>query len=105
MGKSRRAEALALLGLARRAGAVVKGTDATRRGLRSGEVRLVIVARDGSSVQQEKVLRLARHREVPWRSLANQVELGAALGDGPLTVVGVTGADFATSLSERLSRT
>ena len=104
MGKSGRAEALALLGIARRAGAVVKGTDATRRGLKGGDIRLVLVAEDGSEVQSRKVLPLARGRGVPWAYLGNRVELGGAVGSGPLTVVGVTEPGFARALRERLGR-
>ena len=102
MGKSRRAEALALLGIAQRAGAVVKGTDATRRALRKGEVWLVVLAEDGSETQRGKVLPLAGARGVPWRTLGDRVELGAAVGSGPLTAVGVTGPGFAKELQERL---
>ena len=102
MGTSRRAEALALLGLARRAGAVVKGTDATRRSLRKGDVRLVISAEDGSETQLRKVLPLAKHQEVPVVRLGSRVELGAAVGSGPLTVVGITRASFSKEFRARL---
>jgi ribosomal protein L7Ae-like RNA K-turn-binding protein len=104
MGTSRRAEALALLGLARRAGAVVKGTDATRRALRKGEVRLVIKAEDGSEAQLRKVLPLARNQEVPAVELGSRAELGAAVGSGPLTVVGITRASFVKELRARVGR-
>jgi len=104
MGTSRRAEALALLGIARRAGAVVKGTDATRRALRTGDARLVIAAEDGSETQLKKVLPLASARGVPWRKLGNRDELGAAVGSGPLAVVAVTHPGFAEQLQERPER-
>ena len=41
-------EALQILGLARRAGAVASGTDATRRSIRQGDARLVLMAEDAS---------------------------------------------------------
>lgn len=104
MGKSRRAEALALLGIARRAGAVVKGTDAVRRAVRSGEARLVVVAEDGSETQIRKVVPLLRARDVPWGKLGTKLELGAAVGSGSLTMVAVTAASFAKQLGERIRR-
>ena len=104
MGTSRRAKALALLGIAQRAGAVVKGTDATRRVLRKGDVRLVLLAEDGSETQRSKVLPLARARGVPWKIFGDRAELGAAVGSGPLTVVGVTQPSFAKELQEQLGR-
>ena len=102
MGTSRRAEALALLGIAQRAGAIVKGTDAARRALRKGEARLLVLAEDGSETQRRKVLPLARAKGVPWRIVGDRAELGSAVGSGPLTVVGVTGPSFAKELQKRL---
>lgn len=93
-GASRRAEALALLGLAQRAGAVVKGTQATRLALRRGDAKLVILAEDGARVQLDKVVPLAQARGVPCTSLGDQATLGAAIGSGPLTAVAVTRSGF-----------
>ena len=104
MGTSRGAEALALLGLAQRAGAVVKGTDATRRALRKGEVRLVIVARDVSEAQVKKVVPLAEHRDVPWERDGSRAELGRAVGEGPLSFVGILEPGFAQLIRERFCR-
>ena len=104
MGTSRRAKALALLGIAQRAGAVVKGTGATRRALRKGDVLFVLLAADGSETQWNKVLPLARARGVPWKTFADRAAFGAALGSGPLTVVGVTGGSFAKELQSQLGR-
>jgi ribosomal protein L7Ae-like RNA K-turn-binding protein len=104
MGTSRRAEALALLGIARRAGAVVTGTDATRRSLRKHDVRLVLLAQDGSQVQRRKVIPLAQAQGIPWKNLGDRAQLGSAVGEGPLTAVGVLKGGFAKSLLERLGR-
>jgi ribosomal protein L7Ae-like RNA K-turn-binding protein len=97
-GTSRRAEALAFLGLAQRAGAVVKGTEATRLALRRGDARLVILAGDGSRTQLDKVVPLAQARGVPCRTLGDRATLGAALGSGPLTAVAVTRSGFAAKI-------
>ena len=104
MRRSRLAEALALLGLAQRAGAVVKGTEATRQALRRGEARLVLLAEDGSEAQRLKVLPLAEARGVPWETLGGMDELGAALGSGPLAAVAVTRSTFVKELVGRLGR-
>lgn len=94
--------ALAFLGLARRAGATARGTDATREAVRSGEARLVLLAEDASETQREKVVRLLRHRSVPWRIWGRRSELGGALGTGPLSAVAVTDPSIAKALEERL---
>lgn len=94
--------ALEFLGLARRAGATVHGTAATRDAIRSGRARLVVMAEDASKTQKEKVERLLRHRSVPSRVLGSRNELGRALGTGPLSAVAVTDPSIAKALEERL---
>lgn len=89
-----------MLGLAHRAGRVVRGTDAVRRGLRAGEVRLALTARDASPVQLEKIEGLLLARGVPRIVAGSGAELGAALGSSPLSAVGVTDEGWA----ERLQR-
>ncbi len=98
----RESEALGLLGLARRAGAVVPGVDATRRSLGAGEVRLVLLARDASENQFKKVRSLIRSRGVPVRMVSARAALGRALGRSTLSMVGVTATSFAAQLLERL---
>jgi ribosomal protein L7Ae-like RNA K-turn-binding protein len=105
MGKSRRAEALAFLGLAQRAGAVAKGIDGTRRAVRRGEACLVLLAEDGSETQRAKVVPLAEARGVRCLILGDRAGLGGALGSGPLSMVAVTQKSFARELEERLGRT
>lgn len=100
--KSGETDVLSLVGLARRAGSVARGTEATRRALRAGDAHLVLTAADASPTQKKKVLGLARGREVPHRVVADRAELGAALGSGPLSAVAVTHPSFATRILERL---
>ncbi len=65
---------------------------------------MVLLAEDGSETQRDKVLPLARARGVPWEVFGDRTELGAAVGSGPLTVVGVTRTSFAKEIQERLGR-
>ncbi len=98
----RELEILGLLGLARRAGAVSPGVDATRRSLGAGDVRLVLLATDVSETQFEKVRRLIGRRRVPVRWVSDRDVLGRALGKSALSMVGVTEGSFAAQLLERL---
>ncbi len=95
-------EALGLLGLARRAGAVSRGVDATRRALVAGEVRLVLLASDASDTQLKKVYNLIHRRLVPVRWVSAKDVLGQALGSGALSIVGVTAGSFATQMLQQL---
>ena len=102
MKESQRPSAFRLLGLARRAGAVAPGTDATRRSLRRGEARLILMARDASSVQMDKIIKLMAKRPIPQAVLGDRDTLGAAIGKGPTSAIAVTDESFAKLLLDDL---
>ena len=104
MGRDpREAEALGLLGLARRSGGVVSGVEGVRKGVLAGDLSLVVFASDASQVQLEKVLKLLRHHEVPVRWVSRREVLGHAVGGGPLSVLGIKTRSFADRLLAVLS--
>lgn len=91
--------ALRLLGLAARAGALIYGTDLVRRAVKAGKIHLAIVASDISDNTREKLHSL----ELSGVSVIegpDRGELGALVGKGPLSVIGVVDGQFA----ERLRR-
>jgi ribosomal protein L7Ae-like RNA K-turn-binding protein len=96
-------EDLSFLGLAHRAGAVERGTEAARQALRNGEAFLVLIARDASEKQKEKVLKPLRGKGVPYLEIADREALGMAVGRGPLTALAVTDASFASEMERRYS--
>ena len=96
--RTTRTDALALVGLARRAGAVVTGTGAVRDAVRSGAARLVLLAEDAATGQAGKVANLLRHRSIPHRVWGLQEELGRAVGAGPLSAIAI----MDDGLAERL---
>jgi ribosomal protein L7Ae-like RNA K-turn-binding protein len=96
------AGALGLLGIARRAGAVIHGVDAVRRGVKSGEVELVVLAADAAEGQLGKVMGLLRHHPVPRRWVRDRAVLGQAVGTAAVSVVGVTKRSFAEPLERAL---
>lgn len=91
--------------MAHRAGAVLRGVERTRRGVDGAEVSLVILARDASEGQLEKVRGILRHRDVPIRWVSERAALGMALGESGLSAVGVTDRSFAEQLLKRLPST
>lgn len=95
-------DVLRLLGLAHRAGAVARGGEATRKAIRAGQARLVVMAEDASPVQLEKILKTLSRRSLARGYVPSQALLGSALGAGPLSAVAVTNASFATELSRAL---
>ena len=89
---------LRLLGLAARAGALVFGTDLVRRAVRAGNVRLAIVASDISENTSDKLRPLLASRTVAVIEGPDRGELGAMVGRGPLSVVGVIDETFASRM-------
>lgn len=100
---SRKSELFGLLGLARRAGAVVSGTEAVRRAIREGEARLVLTAGDASGVQLDKIHKTMRDRPIPRATLGDRSTLGAAVGLAPVSAVAVTHPSLAARLLEGLT--
>jgi ribosomal protein L7Ae-like RNA K-turn-binding protein len=94
---------LELLGLAARARAIVTGTDAVRRAVREGEVARVLLATDAAPGQAGKLTPLLEARQVPFHFLTTRDVLGAAVGRGPVSALGLTNQNFARRAGEFLA--
>jgi ribosomal protein L7Ae-like RNA K-turn-binding protein len=81
--------ALELLGLARRAGAVVVGTQAVRDATRRGRLGVVVIARDAGENARARVLPLVEAAGGAWVECGTAASLGGALGRGRTVVAGV----------------
>jgi len=114
---SRQVEALALrrcldlLGLARRAGAVVAGFEKVKAALRSGSVGVLVQADDAADDGRQKIQALAR--AVGARAVGPQVrvlqfcgaaDLGAAVGREAAVHVGIAPGRFAEGLIQEVQR-
>ncbi len=93
---------MALLGMARRAGAVASGTGSTRRAVKEGRARLVLFAQDASETQRDKVMNLLRHGQTPRATVGTREALGSAVGSAPVSAVAVADKGFAKELVARL---
>src|SRR5690606_39776170 len=93
---------LGLLGMATRAGAVVPGTDRVREAARAGTLRLAVLASDASGNSRGKLLPLLAARGISHVIRFDRNQLGAAVGRGPVSAVGVLDGTFAERLLELL---
>jgi len=91
---------LSLLGLAARARALALGTDMVRGAAREGKLGAVILAEDASPTQARKLVPLLEARAIPFVVCSTQAELGAALGRGPVSAVGLNDPSFARRILE-----
>lgn len=101
--KKTKRDHLGFLGLAHRAGAVIRGTEAVRTALRAGDAKLVLLASDAAPGQIAKLSGLLEHRDVPSAVIATREELGGALGGPPLTAVALGPSTFAQRLLDELT--
>ena len=90
--------ALGLLGMAARAGVVISGTDRVREAARGEGLRLVLLAGDASANSREKLVPLLTARGISHVIRYDRNQLGAAIGRGPLSAVGVMDRKLADRL-------
>ena len=97
---------LDLLGLARRAGAVVAGFEKVKAALRAGEVGLLVQAADAAEDGRHKVQALARAvaPEMPVVQFCGAAELGAAVGREAAVHVGIAPGRFAEGMAREIQR-
>ncbi|MGE5599419.1 MAG: L7Ae/L30e/S12e/Gadd45 family ribosomal protein [Bacteroidota bacterium] len=90
---------MALLGLARRAGRLVAGTETVAAAVRHGQVALLIVAADLSAATRERLARLADAHHVPMIVALDRARLGTATGYPGRGVYGVTERNLARAVA------
>ena len=92
-----------LLGIAKKAGKVICGTDMTVEGVRNGKkksVKLILVAKDASVTTAKRINNTASFYKVPIIDTAfDKSELAHIVGnEGELSVVGITDDGFAQAM-------
>lgn len=95
-------DVLRLLGLARRAGSLVAGSEAVKSAARSGSLRAVVFARDASANAVRRIEPLLDRQGVQSSACGDRTALGAALGKAPVAVVGVTDPALASAVLRSL---
>ena len=83
------------LGLAQKAGKTASGDVAVRAALKSGKVKVLVLAQDAAPNSKKEIYFLAEMAGVPRN------ELGYAIGKGPRIAVAVTDANFANMLLKK----
>lgn len=95
---------LSLLGIAKKAGKTVSGTDMTVESIRKkrGSVKVILLASDTSKNTVKKINNTSQYYEIALIALeTGKVQLGALLGHGTeLSVVGVTDSGFADAMKK-----
>ena len=93
---------LGFIGLAKRAGKVVSGTDSVTGALRNGTAKMLILTTDVSENTINRILDNVTY-EIPMYRFATMDELGNAVSAPPRGVLAITDEGFATKLDEKLT--
>ena len=86
------------LGLAQKAGKIVSGDFAVKSALKSGTVKLLVVAEDTAPNSKKELCYLAEQAGVPVVELLTRWELGGDLGKGQRAAAAITDSNFASML-------
>ena len=86
------------LGLCRRAGRLVSGEFAVSKGIRAGEILLVILAEDASENTKKKFTNMCETYNTELITVGNISLLGRALGKEKRAVLGITDEGFRKSI-------
>ena len=89
-----------LIGLANRAGKVRAGTFVTEKLIREGNAPLVVIAKDGSEKQKEKITELAKNNNIDYIILGTKDELGEILGKSETISLVVTDMNFINGIRQ-----
>ena len=98
MDAAQERKVLNLLGLGVRGRLAVVGVDRVRDAVKSGAVRVAVVAGDASANSREKVTRLLTARGVPTLQVASAAVLGQAAGKETTAVIGVVDVQLAKGI-------
>ena len=95
---------LNLLGLARRAGKVILGTDSVIKFLPTKQIKLIFVATDASDATYDKIDKKAYFYQVPIINKYSTEELSKALGIEVIKIIGISDLGFAKALKKEIER-
>lgn len=89
-----------LVGLGMRARTLTVGSRDTRAALHRGEIRLVIVAEDGSERDRERIERICAEQHVTCFRLGSRDEWGQWLGRNSVAAAGMRDANLAEAIEK-----
>ena len=95
-------KALAMLGMATKAGKVVSGEFATEKAVKSSQAYLVIVASDASDNTKKMFTNMCHFYQVPLRIYGNKESLAHAIGKEMRASVAVTEAGFSNVIMKHM---
>lgn len=100
--EAKAAKVLRLIGLARRANALIFGTEACEKSLRRGGVTLLFLAKDAGRSTQSQFVRLAEEYGLPLSQDYVKAALSEAVGRERVAILALTDVNFAKEICRLL---
>lgn len=98
-------ELLPFLGLMRKAGRLLPGEENSRRAVRSGKAKLIILASDSSANAAKRAEAFSAAAHCPLLRLSfDRSAFGDALGVAPFSIAAVTDEGFAEALQRKVEQ-
>ena len=97
-------KALRYLGLAKRAGCLVSGTNTSAINMNRHKVSLVILPEDISENGRKKIMKTIRQTQTPYVIYGTSEELSRAAGSSGRSVFAVTDRHFAEIILQEIER-
>lgn len=91
-------KAIALIGLAQKAGKIVSGQFAVERAIKSGKVKLLIIAADSSDATKKGYQDQAVFYGVPYHNILSKEQLGQGIGKPQRAALGVLDDGFSQAI-------
>ncbi|HIU65007.1 MAG TPA: ribosomal L7Ae/L30e/S12e/Gadd45 family protein [Candidatus Avacidaminococcus intestinavium] len=88
------------LGLAQKAGKVASGDYAVKAAIKSGKVRLLLIAEDAAENSKKDLKYLADVYKVRVKEALTRVELGLAIGKAQRTALAIVDSNFAEMINK-----
>jgi ribosomal protein L7Ae-like RNA K-turn-binding protein len=98
-------KALTILQFARKAGKLIYGAEACKKGLEHGNIRLLLLTKDIAGNSKDKMMTALDNAiiQIPVKQFSSQEELSSALGLPWTCIVGILDNHFAAKILEYLS--
>lgn len=97
-----KSKTVGMLGLARRAGKLIYGSDAAEKAVRSGKAKLVIVAEDASERTKKLMENKCKSFGVSLFYFLTASELGENFGKSDISVLAISDKNFAGAIENLL---
>lgn len=91
------------LGMAMRAGKLVTGDEAMMSAIRSGKVKLALLANDASDNAKKKYRDKCHYYEIKLVEGLDRAQLGQAIGKAERVIIGVTDPGFVALVERHLA--